>query len=192
MSAFTDNKFSMNAIESLQDFKLRGKLYKKSLRSSFRYWRFRYFKLFSSHEYLKYDQNFAQKSGFKILIYYEDDKYIIGNNKKGIVIIFENELIVSKSSDGKSCILKNIFKLKENGELYSQPCELHLKTDSSASEMFQWIDALFEKEISTIISSNIDSSNQILQELAEEKDIVSTIPDVSNNIESPSQASTVK
>jgi hypothetical protein len=152
MSALVNTKFSISIIESLQESKICGKLYKKSLTSTFRYWRYRYFKLFSSREYYNKsnDDNIVSGVDFKILIYYENDKYIIGNDKKGIVIIYEDKLIVEKSSNGYSCVLKNVFKLNEDGQLYSKPCELHLKSGSSADEMSQWINALYEKNALTI------------------------------------------
>ena len=140
-SSITNRKcLSISIIDSLQDCRLKGKLYKWSLSSRFiifQNWKFRYFKLYQSDEYALYDAACTDLR-FKILIYYKDECEF---DKKGIVIIFDedaNAIPVKRYGiPGYKCFF-NSYKLQQDGQIPSTSTKLYLYSNS-LDELAEWI-----------------------------------------------------
>ena len=124
MTSFLNNCLSISVIDSLEDCKYFAKFEKQSLNKLiFKNWKIRFFKLFLSSEYSKYDLFHNKNSknndnnNFKILVYYEDEKLTV---RKGIIIIREdyfNVQLFDRNNNYYSISL-DVYKLAEDGISY--------------------------------------------------------------------------
>jgi len=144
---------------SLKDVKKSWKLLKQSLNDSlFRrlfgssfFLQLRYFRLYSSSEYIKYDPIFTNFK-FKILAYYDENE-----KRKGLLMIGEDHF--GKFDSKLESFSIHVHKISAKGNISKTPLNLILKAYNNNNDDFkEWINILtcseFENQSPTGIRKN--------------------------------------